>query len=149
MYKDSQKGFILIGCIGGLYAVIIGLLIILIGASIRGNILLIFGMSKLFPELTEQFFAFLSVILPFLSSINLGPVGGYYLGTILWDISTFGIIVLVQGFVMFLSAIGVWTGNKWYAAILAIFGLMGVFAFFNLGSLLGLISGIVMWYHIK
>ena len=149
MFQGSQKGFILIGCIGGLYAIIIGFLIMLIGVSIQGNIILYIGVSTLFPGLIELFFAFLSTIITFFGPITLGPLGSYFVGTIIWNIHTFGILVSVHGFVMLLSAIGAWTGNKWYAAILAIFGLMGVFVFFNFGGLLGLISGVVLWYRIK
>ncbi|MFB0562696.1 MAG: hypothetical protein ACETWM_15955 [Candidatus Lokiarchaeia archaeon] len=149
MFQGSQKGFILIGCIGGLYAIIIGFLIMVIGVSIQGNIILYMGVSTLFPILTEQLFAFLSTIFRFSGSLTLGPIGSYFVGTIIWDINTFGIIVSVHGFVMLLSTIGAWTGNKWYAAILAIFGLMGLFAFFNFGSILGLLSGIILWYSMK
>ncbi|MGQ9723466.1 MAG: hypothetical protein ACUVXA_19345 [Candidatus Jordarchaeum sp.] len=149
MSQEQTRAFIILGCIGGLYAVLVGLLIMLIGMSIKGNIILIVGLSILFPPFLEYLLTFLYTLLPFLGSITLGPLGGYYVGMIIWDISTFGIIVLVHGFVMVLSAIGVWTGNKWYAALLAIFGLMGMFAFFNLGGLLGLISGLILWYKLK
>nr|MDO8081387.1 hypothetical protein [Candidatus Freyarchaeota archaeon] len=149
MSQVSQMGFILIGGIGGLFAIISGLVILLIGTSIRGNILLFVGMSFLFPMFIQQFLTYISAIFPPVGLIALGPLGGYFVGRIIWDITTFGIIVSVHGFVILLSAFGAWTGNKWYAAILILFGLMGVFAFFNFGGLMGLVSGVVLWHHLK
>ena len=149
MSNSSQTGFVIIGCIGGLYAKVSGIAVMLIGESIQGNILLLIGVSTIFPEFLELFLAYLSSVLPPLSSLTLGPLGGYLAGTLIWNIHTFGIIVSVHGFIILMSAIGAWTGNKWYAIILALFGLMGTFAFFNFGSLLGLISGVVLWQGLK
>jgi hypothetical protein len=149
MYLDSPKGFILIGCIGGLYCIISGLVISLVGVSFRGSILLFIGVSSLFPVLVGEIFAYLSTVFPFISLIVVGSLGDYLMGTIIWDINIFGIIVSVDGFVIFLSAIGAWTGNRWYAAIVVLFGVIGLFAFINLGGLLGLVSGVVLWYDLK
>ncbi len=150
MGSGSQKAFVLLGCIGGLYGVLSGLVIMLVGVSMRGNILLLMGLSILFPQFLEQLMTYFSTFFfSFINSISLGPLGGYYVGAIIWDLYTFGVIVAVHGFVMLLSSIGIWTGNKWYAVTLTIFGLMGFFAFFNFGGLLGLISGAILWEHMK
>lgn len=149
MLRVSQTGFVLVGVIGGLLAIFCGLVMLLIGAFIRGNIVLFMVMYFLFPLFMQQFLSYLSVMVSPVFLATLGPLGGYFLGNLLWDITTFGIIVSVHGFIILLSAFGAWTGNKWYAAILIIFGLMGTFAFLNLGGLMGLISGVVLWYQLK
>ncbi|WXG42285.1 MAG: hypothetical protein WED07_16220 [Candidatus Freyarchaeum deiterrae] len=59
----------------------------------------------------------------------MGSLVDYLAGTFIWDINTFGIIVSVDGFIIFLSTIGTWTGNRGYAAILVFFGIIGLFAF--------------------
>ncbi|MEX2750966.1 MAG: hypothetical protein Q6366_003680, partial [Candidatus Freyarchaeota archaeon] len=115
---------------------------------LRGNILFLMGLSVLFPQFLQELLTYLSTYLvSFISLISLGPLGGYYVGSIIWDLYTFGVIVAVHGFVILLSSVGVWTGNGWYAVILAVFGLIGLFVFFNFGGLLGLISGAVLWEH--
>jgi hypothetical protein len=149
MSHVSQTAFTFIGGIGGLFAIISGLVMLLIGTIIRGNILLFMELCFLFPIFMQQLLTYMSVMLSPIGLIVLGPLGGYLVGNIIWDITTFGILVSVHGFVILLSSLGAWTGNKWYAGILIIFGLMGTFAFLNLGGLMGLISGVVLWYHLK
>ncbi|MEX2724940.1 MAG: hypothetical protein Q6367_013695 [Candidatus Freyarchaeota archaeon] len=148
MGSGSQKAFVVLGCIGGLYGVLSGLVIMFLSVSLRGNILFLMGLSVLFPQFLQELLTYLSTYLvSFISLISLGPLGGYYVGSIIWDLYTFGVIVAVHGFVILLSSVGVWTGNGWYAVILAVFGLIGLFVFFNFGGLLGLISGAVLWEH--
>lgn len=149
MSKVSKRAFILFGGIGGLFAITSGLVMLLVGTIIRGNIILFMGLYFLFPMFMQQLLTYVSVFFPIVDLITLGPLGGYFVGNIIWDITTFGIIVSVHGFVILLSTFGAWTGNKWYVAILIIFSLMGVFVFINLGGLMGLISGIVLWYTLK
>ncbi|MHA1580677.1 MAG: hypothetical protein ACTSUQ_13765 [Candidatus Freyarchaeota archaeon] len=149
MSHVSRTGYILIGCVGGAYAIVSGLAMMLIGAGIQGNILVYMAVSTLFPQLTEKFLAYLSMIIPALGSLTLGPLAGYFAGTLIWNITTFGMIVSVHGFIILMSSVGAWTGNRWYAIMQVIFGLMGTFAFFNFGSLLGLISGVVLWQDLK
>ncbi|MEM2145883.1 MAG: hypothetical protein QW279_11015 [Candidatus Jordarchaeaceae archaeon] len=149
MSRFSQTGFILVGVVGGLLAIFWGVVMFLIGAFIRGNIILFMEVYFLSPTLMQQFLSYLSVLVSPVFLVTLGPLGGYFLGNLLWDITTFGIIVSVHGFIILLSAFGAWMGNKWYAFILIIFGLMGVFAFLNLGGLMGLVSGVVLWYQLK
>ncbi|MEM3562492.1 MAG: hypothetical protein QXS27_04660 [Candidatus Jordarchaeaceae archaeon] len=150
MGSGSQKAFVVLGCIGGLYGVLSGLVIMFLGVSLRGNILFLMGLSVPFPQFLEQLMTYLSTyFFSFINLISLGPLGGYYVGSIIWDLYTFGVIVAVHGFVILLSSVGAWTGNRWYAVILTVFGLMGFFAFFNFGGLLGLISGAILWEHMR
>lgn len=149
MSQVSHTAFTLVGGIGGLFAVISGLLMVLIGSIIRGNILLFMALYLLFPFFMQQLLTYISTLFSPIVLITLGPLGSYFLGNLIWDITTFGIMVSVHGFVILLSAFGAWTGNKWYAAILILFGLMGTFAFLNFGGLMGLISGVVLWYYLK
>ncbi len=150
MGSGSLKAFVVLGCIGGLYGVLSGLVIMFLSVSLRGDILFLMGLSVFFPQFLEQLLTYLSTyFVSFINLISLGPLGGYYVGAIIWNLYTFGVIVAVHGFVILLSSIGVWSGNKWYAVILTVFGLMGFFALFNFGGLLGLIGGVILWEHMK
>jgi len=142
------KAWTILGLIGSIYTVLAGIVILIAGVAAVNNLQTVYMLMYLFPDLWSQILAYVSYISPNLASWSFGPLAAIFGFQGAGAISGAGIAVLILGILNLIGAALAWTGNKWGAVIMAIFGLILTFAAFNFGGLLCLIAGIILWYEL-
>lgn len=147
----EAKAWSVIGMLGGLYGILSGIAIMVVGVSTADTLNTLFWLpilvSYIDPTLYGALLSWLSLVSPNLAAFSVGPLApllGYQAAGFS---GIFGIIVAIHGFLILIGGYLAWIGNKWGAALMAIIGFIG-FLVFNLGGLLGLVAGIVLWYEL-
>lgn len=144
----EPKAWSVLGIIGGLYGILSGVVIAIGGVGAANTINNAYMLMILAPDLWTEILALISLISPTLAAFSLGPVAPILGLQGAAALSIIGYVVIIHGILILIGAYGAWTGAKWGAILMAIIGFIG-FLIFNLGGLLALIAGIVLWYEMK
>ncbi|MFB0562697.1 MAG: hypothetical protein ACETWM_15960 [Candidatus Lokiarchaeia archaeon] len=146
----EAKAWSVIGMLGGLYGLLSGIAILFAGQQAAQTINTLYWLPIVVqtyaPTAWASLLTLLAYISPSLTAFSVGPLAALFGFQAAGFSTIFGIVVIIHGLLILIGGYMAWVGNKWGAALMAIIGFIG-FLVFNLGGLLGLVAGIVLWYE--
>jgi len=144
----EEKAWAILGILGGLYGILSGIAIAIAGVGAANTINNVLLLSYLYPEYLSQILAIIQYVSPTLAAFTFGPLAPLLGLQASSALSILGIIVIIHGLLILLGAFVAMRGQMWGAILMAIIGFIG-FLIFNLGGLLALIAGLVLYYKGK
>lgn len=144
----EEKAWAILGTLGGLYAIVSGIAIVIAGVGAANTINNVLLVAWLYPEYLTLILQIIQYVSPTLAAFTFGPLAPLLGLQASSALSILGIIVIILGLLILLGAFGAMRGMAWGAILMAIFGFIG-FLIFNLGGLLALIAGLVLYYKAK
>lgn len=142
----ETKAWSVLGMLGGLYGILSGIVIAIAGVGAANTINNAYLIIFFAPAYWAEILTLISYISPTLAAFSLGPVAPILGLQGAAALSLIGYVVIIHGILILIGAYMAWVGNKWGAIIMAIIGFIG-FLIFNLGGLLALVAGVVLWYE--
>nr|MDO8081386.1 hypothetical protein [Candidatus Freyarchaeota archaeon] len=159
----EAKAWTILGIIGGIFAILEGILIYIGGIQAQNTLITYFlifsgpaiasflgltALAALLTQIQTWLLFYLQYISPSIATILPTLVGP--LGTMMgWQgggyVSIAGVAIAVLGVLILLGAIASMR-SKAGAAILIIFGILGTFSL-NFGGILALIGGLALWFE--
>ncbi|MEM3562491.1 MAG: hypothetical protein QXS27_04655 [Candidatus Jordarchaeaceae archaeon] len=148
----EEKAWAILGTLGGLYAIVSGIAIVIAGVgaanTINTLVLQAYISTVYHLEIIPFILQLIQYVSPTLAAFTFGPLAPLLGLQASSALSILGIIVIILGLLILLGAFGAMRGMAWGAILMAIFGFIG-FLIFNLGGLLALIAGLVLYYKAK
>ncbi|WXG42286.1 MAG: DUF2127 domain-containing protein [Candidatus Freyarchaeum deiterrae] len=140
------KAWAVLGIIGGIYAVLAGLVILFLGVGLTNTINSYYMYMLIFPDMITIILQLIQQLSPTLASFTFGPLAPILGFAGASGITLAGIVIAGHGILILIGGALLWGERKAGAALMAVIGFIGLLAF-NLGGLLGLVAGIAGWFE--